>query len=151
MDERRQQILEEVSLLKEICKYLLQETGHVRSCFELSRGCLSFRVRDIHLADGGRLLMQLSFLVRQKYQRLCKTTVTGPRPGEGNTQAAYRTFYFTLDLDPWLLFFINQRLPPPPRYRLQPITPLLPCLGEVPAILVKCDNLPPPEALASVT
>ncbi|RKY28468.1 MAG: hypothetical protein DRP83_00785 [Planctomycetota bacterium] len=109
---------------------LLQISGALKEEFNTFRGAVQFfqhknkpelfvfQIREAHIADVGKMLMQISYLVKLDYALLdgmtMKEKLNAPKdgypPGQ-QYQNALKHVFLNIRLDPWLQHYIFSRIP----------------------------------------
>jgi hypothetical protein len=123
---RRDKIYKQVETLLQISSALKEEFNTFRGAVQFFQHknkpeLFVFQIRDAHIADIGRMLMQVSFLVKLEYALLdgmaVKERLNAPPGGFPQSQQynnAFKHVFLNIRLDPWLQQYIFSRTPTGP-------------------------------------
>ena len=115
---RRDRIFKQAATLLEVSRVLQKEFNSFRGAVQFfqhqSRPELFiFQLQEAHIADVGRMLMQISFLLKMEYALLDGVTIRESRsvpPGGHKSDQQYKNalkqVYLNFRLDPWLQHYI---------------------------------------------
>lgn len=111
---RRDQIIQQAATLLEISNLLKEEFNTFRGAVQFFQhknrpDLFIFQIRQAHVADVGRVLMQISYLVKMEYALFDGMTMRESRniPEEGHSGElqylnALKHVFINIRLDPWL-------------------------------------------------
>lgn len=125
---RRDRIFKQVQTLLEISDHLKTEFNTFRGAVQFFQHktrpeLFVFQIREGHIADVGRMLMHVSFLVKTEYAlfdgmtlKETRNTPEGGFTGDQQHKNALKHVFLNIKLDPWLQHYIfskNQGAPSP--------------------------------------
>lgn len=120
---RHDKIAAQVKMLLKLSSYLKEEFNTFRGAVQFFQHkrkpeLFVFQVREAHLADIGKMLMRVSFLVKMEYALLDGVSVKeklntppGGYPQDCQYKNAFKHVFLNIRLDPWLQQYIFNRRP----------------------------------------